>query len=109
MYKHMLSLGLSFTLVYYLDPLSIKNKDHLHIYLLDVLLNFFFFWCVYLDAASAEQQRPTSMKQDDNHDDDDVAMDTEEEKEMQAVDAPELKPEKLDSSKASRRGRFCSN
>lgn len=47
------------------------------------------------------------MKQDDiNNDDDDVAMDTEEEKEMHAVDAPELKPEKLDSSKASPRGRY---
>lgn len=62
--------------------------------------------CLCPDTASAEQQRPTSMKQDDtDDDDDDVAMDTEEEKEMQAVDAPELKPEKLDSSRASQRGR----
>lgn len=51
------------------------------------------------DTASAEQQRPTSTKQDD---DDDVAMDTEVEKEMQAADTLELKPEKPDSSKASK-------
>ncbi|TSL47560.1 Midasin [Bagarius yarrelli] len=57
------------------------------------------------DTASAEQQRPTSMKQnDDDQQDEDVAMDTDEEKEMQAVDAPELKPEKLESSKTSQRG-----
>ncbi|GAA6099361.1 midasin isoform X1 [Tachysurus ichikawai] len=54
------------------------------------------------DTASTEQQRPTSMKQDEEEDD--VAMDTEEEKEMQVVDAPELKPENLESSKASQRG-----
>ncbi|XP_053499982.1 midasin [Ictalurus furcatus] len=56
------------------------------------------------DTASAEQQRPTATKQDDDDDDveDDVAMDTEEEKEMQAADTLELKPEKLDSSKASK-------
>lgn len=62
------------------------------------------FWCVCVDTASAEQQRPTSMKQEED-DADDVAMDTEEEKEMQAVDAPELKPEKMESSKASQKGR----
>lgn len=54
-----------------------------------------------VDTASAEQQRPTSTKQDDD-DDDDVAMDTEVEKEMQAADTLELKPEKPDSSKASK-------
>lgn len=46
------------------------------------------------------------MKQDEEEDD--VAMDTEEEKEMQVVDAPELKPENLESSKASQRGRYPS-
>lgn len=45
------------------------------------------------------------MKQEEEDDADDVAMDTEEEKEIQAVDAPELKPEKMESSKASQKGR----
>lgn len=61
-----------------------------------------------LDTASTEQQKPTSMKHDGDDDDDedgDVAMETDEEKEMQAVDAPELKPEKMDSSRSSQRGR----
>uniref|UniRef100_A0A8B9KTP9 Midasin n=1 Tax=Astyanax mexicanus TaxID=7994 RepID=A0A8B9KTP9_ASTMX len=56
------------------------------------------------DAASAEQQRPSAMKQEDDNEEDDIAMDTDEEKELQAVEAPELKPEKMDGSKASNRG-----
>ncbi|KAM9495289.1 midasin [Clarias gariepinus] len=58
------------------------------------------------DTASTEQQKPTSMKHDGDDDDEDgdVAMETDEEKEMQAVDAPELKPEKMDSSRSSQRG-----
>lgn len=67
-----------------------------------------FFCFPHLDAASADQQKPTAMKQEDDDegdaDEDDIAMDTDEEKDLQAVEAPELKPEKLDSSKASKRG-----
>lgn len=70
-----------------------------------IILEMSYSVCSYVDTASAEQQKPSSMKQDDDDDDDDVAMDTQEEKEMQAVDAPELKPEKMDNSKASQRGR----
>ncbi|XP_035384712.1 midasin isoform X1 [Electrophorus electricus] len=57
------------------------------------------------DTASTEQQKPTGIKPeiDSKEDDDDVAMDTEEE-DLQAVEAPKLKPEKLDSSSSSRRG-----
>ncbi|XP_062857908.1 midasin [Trichomycterus rosablanca] len=57
------------------------------------------------DAASTEQQRPSTMKKDDDdNEEDEIAMDMEDEKELQAVEAPELKPEKMDSSKASQRG-----
>ncbi|XP_076872534.1 midasin isoform X2 [Brachyhypopomus gauderio] len=55
------------------------------------------------DTASAEQQRPAGTKPEVDRTDKDVAMDAEEEEELQAVEAPELKPERLESS-ASRRG-----
>ncbi|XP_057208356.1 midasin isoform X2 [Triplophysa rosa] len=60
------------------------------------------------DAASAEQQKPTGMKQEvEEEEDDDIAMEMEEEKDLQAVEAQELKPEKLDDNHASKKGLEC--
>ncbi|XP_051581140.1 midasin isoform X2 [Myxocyprinus asiaticus] len=57
------------------------------------------------DAASAEQQKPTGVKQEEEDDEeDDISMEMEEEKDLQAVEAQELKPEKLDDNKASQKG-----
>ncbi|XP_067097253.1 midasin [Osmerus mordax] len=57
------------------------------------------------DVASAEQQKPAGPQHDSDPDDDDVAMDTEDQEEdLQAADAQELKPEQLDSTKGSQKG-----
>uniref|UniRef100_A0A671LK54 Midasin n=1 Tax=Sinocyclocheilus anshuiensis TaxID=1608454 RepID=A0A671LK54_9TELE len=56
------------------------------------------------DAASAEQQKPASVKQEEEDEEADIAMDVEEEKDLQAVEAQELKPEKLNDNKASQKG-----
>ncbi|XP_016311670.1 midasin-like [Sinocyclocheilus anshuiensis] len=58
------------------------------------------------DAASAEQQKPTGVKQEEE-DEEDIAMNVEEEKDLQAVEAQELKPEKLNDNKASQKGLEC--
>ncbi|KAM4633655.1 midasin [Polymixia lowei] len=56
------------------------------------------------DVASADQQKQAGPQQDQDQDDEDVAMETEEQEEdLQAVEAPELKPEQLDSTKASQK------
>ncbi|XP_073672706.1 midasin [Garra rufa] len=57
------------------------------------------------DAASAEQQNPTGVKQEDEEED--IAMDVEEEKDLHAGEAQELKPEKLNDNKASQKGLEC--
>uniref|UniRef100_A0A8B9KV40 Midasin n=1 Tax=Astyanax mexicanus TaxID=7994 RepID=A0A8B9KV40_ASTMX len=75
-------------------PESTNRQTYIFVYL-------HAFGLFILDAASAEQQRPSAMKQEDDNEEDDIAMDTDEEKELQAVEAPELKPEKMDGSKES--------
>ncbi|KAL2081973.1 hypothetical protein ACEWY4_021791 [Coilia grayii] len=56
------------------------------------------------DVASAEQQRPAGA-QPKQEEDEDIAMDTEEQdNDLQAVEAQELKPEQLDSAKPRRKG-----
>lgn len=57
----------------------------------------------FVDTASAEQQKPTGVKQEEE-DEEDIAMDVEEEKDLQAVEAQDLKPEKLNDNKASQKG-----
>lgn len=64
-------------------------------------------WFLYLftDAASAEQQKPTGMKQEvEEEEEDDIAIEMEEEQDLQAVEAKELKPEKQDDNNASKKG-----
>ncbi|XP_023122208.2 midasin [Amphiprion ocellaris] len=59
------------------------------------------------DVASADQQKAAGPQQDQDEDqnDEDVAMETEnQEEELQAAEVQELKPEQLDSSKASQKG-----
>ncbi|XP_064196020.1 midasin isoform X1 [Anguilla rostrata] len=59
------------------------------------------------DAASADQQKAAGAQQDEDQeeDDDDIAMDAQDEEEdLQAVDAKELKPEQLDSAKSKQKG-----
>lgn len=63
----------------------------------------------FIDTASAEQQKPTGAKQEEDDKEDDIAMDVEEEKDLQAVEAQELKPEKLNDSKASQKGAMHSS
>uniref|UniRef100_A0AAZ3S0A1 Midasin n=1 Tax=Oncorhynchus tshawytscha TaxID=74940 RepID=A0AAZ3S0A1_ONCTS len=54
------------------------------------------------DVASADQQKPAGAPQEEDQEDEDIAMDTEEQEEdLQAVEAQELKPEKLESNRAS--------
>uniref|UniRef100_A0A665V858 Midasin n=1 Tax=Echeneis naucrates TaxID=173247 RepID=A0A665V858_ECHNA len=56
------------------------------------------------DVASADQQKAAGAQQDQDEDqnDEDVAMETEhQEEDLQATEVQELKPEQLDSSKAS--------
>uniref|UniRef100_A0A8D3BW26 Midasin n=1 Tax=Scophthalmus maximus TaxID=52904 RepID=A0A8D3BW26_SCOMX len=56
------------------------------------------------DVASADQQKAAGTKQDEDQDDEDVAMETEDQQEdLQAAEVQELKPEQLDSSKASQK------
>lgn len=59
---------------------------------------------LFVDAASAEQQKPAGVKQEEEDEEEDIAMDVEEEKDLRAVEAQELKPEKLDDNKASQKG-----
>ncbi|CAB1342786.1 unnamed protein product [Coregonus sp. 'balchen'] len=57
------------------------------------------------DVASADQQKPDGAPQEEDQEDEDIAMDTEEQEEnLQAVEAQELKPEQLDSTRASQKG-----
>ncbi|XP_018599206.2 midasin isoform X2 [Scleropages formosus] len=58
------------------------------------------------DVASADQQKPNGAQQQTEKDEEeDVSMDTEEpEEDLQMVDTQELKPEKLDTTKASQKG-----
>lgn len=59
------------------------------------------------DVASADQQKPAGPQQDQDEDqnDDDVVMETEsQEEDLQAAEVQELKPEQLDSTKASQKG-----
>lgn len=63
----------------------------------------------FIDTASAEQQKPTGVKQEEEDEEDDIAMDVEEEKDLQAVEAQDLKPEKLNDNKASQKGGLLSS
>uniref|UniRef100_A0A8C4E8F0 Midasin n=1 Tax=Dicentrarchus labrax TaxID=13489 RepID=A0A8C4E8F0_DICLA len=59
------------------------------------------------DVASADQQKAagTQQDQDEDQNDEDVAMETEnQEEDLQAAEVQELKPEQLDSTKASQTG-----
>ncbi|KAK9531216.1 hypothetical protein VZT92_010656 [Zoarces viviparus] len=58
------------------------------------------------DVASADQQKAAGPHQDqDDQNDEDVAMETEkQEEDLQAAEVQELKPEQLDSTKASQKG-----
>lgn len=65
--------------------------------------------CILLfpDVASADQQKAAGPQQDQDEDqnDEDVAMETEsQEEDLQAAEIQELKPEQLDSTKASQKG-----
>ncbi|XP_028858240.1 midasin [Denticeps clupeoides] len=56
------------------------------------------------DVASTEQQKPVGSQQQ-QEEEEDISMDAaEEEKDLQAVDAPELKPEQMESTKAAQKG-----
>lgn len=62
---------------------------------------------LFPDVASADQQKAAGPQQDQDEDenDEDVAMETEnQEEDLQAADVHELKPEQLDSTKASQKG-----
>ncbi|XP_062266826.1 midasin [Platichthys flesus] len=57
------------------------------------------------DVASADQQKAAGPQQDHDQKDEDVAMETEDQEEdLRAADVQELKPEQLDSTKASQKG-----
>ncbi|XP_053301823.1 midasin [Pleuronectes platessa] len=57
------------------------------------------------DVASADQQKAAGPQQDQDQKDEDVAMETEDQEEdLRAADVQELKPEQLDSTKASQKG-----
>ena len=63
--------------------------------------------CILLfpDVASADQQKAAGPQQDQDEDDEDAAMETEsQEEDLQAAEVQELKPEQLDSIKASQKG-----
>ena len=60
---------------------------------------------VFPDVASADQQKTAGPQQDQDQKDEDVAMETEDQEEdLKAADVKELKPEQLDSTKASQKG-----
>lgn len=73
-----------------------------------------YLWCsitchvlLFTDVASADQQKAAGPHQDQDEDknDEDVAMETEKQDEdLQAAEVQELKPEQLDSTKASQKG-----
>lgn len=55
--------------------------------------------------ASADQQNAAGPEQQEDQKDEDVAMDTEDQdEELHAAEIDEMKPEQLDSTKASRKG-----
>lgn len=59
------------------------------------------------DVASSDQQKAAGPQQDQDEDqaDEDVAMETEnQEEDLEAAEVQDLKPEQLDSSKASQKG-----
>ncbi|KAJ8270795.1 hypothetical protein GJAV_G00119370 [Gymnothorax javanicus] len=58
------------------------------------------------DAASVDQQKPAGAQmEEDLEEEDDIAMDAQDEEEdLQAVDAKELKPEQLDSANSKQKG-----
>lgn len=58
--------------------------------------------------ASADQQKAAGTQQEhDEENDEDVAMETEDQEDnLQATDIQELKPEQLDSTKASQKGTY---
>uniref|UniRef100_A0A3P8WSX5 Midasin n=1 Tax=Cynoglossus semilaevis TaxID=244447 RepID=A0A3P8WSX5_CYNSE len=57
------------------------------------------------DVASADQQNAAGPEQQEDQKDEDVAMDTEDQdEELHAAEIDEMKPEQLDSTKASRKG-----
>lgn len=58
------------------------------------------------DVASADQQKPAGAQlKHEEEEEEDIAMDTEEQEEdLKAVEAQELKPEQLESAKARRKG-----
>ncbi|XP_053301819.1 midasin [Pleuronectes platessa] len=57
------------------------------------------------DVASADQQKAAGPQQDQDQKDEDVAMETEDQEEdLRVADVQELKPEQLDSTKASQKG-----
>lgn len=62
---------------------------------------------VFPDVASAEQQKAAGPQQDqeEEQNDEDVPMETEsQEEQLEAAEVQELKPEQLDSSRASHKG-----
>lgn len=57
------------------------------------------------DVASADQQNAAGPEQQEDQKDEDVAMETEDQDEdLHAAEIDEMKPEQLDSTKASRKG-----
>lgn len=55
--------------------------------------------------ASADQQNAAGPEQQEDQKDEDVAMETEDQdEELHAAEIDEMKPEQLDSTKASRKG-----
>lgn len=62
---------------------------------------------LFPDVASAEQQKAAGPQQDqeEEQNDEDVPMETEsQEEQLEAAEVQELKPEQLDSSRASHKG-----
>lgn len=62
---------------------------------------------MFADVASADQQKAAGPQQDQDEEqaDEDVAMETEnQDEDLEAAEVQDLKPEQLDSSKASQTG-----
>lgn len=64
-----------------------------------------------IDLASADQQKAAGPQQDhDEENDEEVAMATEDhEEELHAAEVQKLKPEQVDSTKASQKGVYTSS
>lgn len=79
-----------------------------------VLLGHLISYLPFPDVASADQQKAAGAHkdQDEDQNDEDVAMETDkQEEDLQAAEVQELKPEQLDSTKASQKGdafKWCS-